>query len=491
MNKLKILTLNAPFHPKFSRSQRSPAVIKSGVMYYPIWLAYATGVLEQDGFEVRLIDAPADNLSLENVLEISQEFQPGLIVIDTSTPSIKNDLQVAEAIKQQLPDAEIMLVGPHVTAMPEETLQESSVITAVARGEYDYTVRDVARTLEAGEDLGEVLGLTYRDADGQIVTNLDRPLIRDLDSLPFVSEVYKRHLKVENYFYSITQYPEVAIITGRGCPYHCTYCVWPQTITGHGYRKRSIENVAAEFEYIARELPQVKEIFIEDDTLTVDQRRSQALAQELIRRGNKLPFTANSRADISYETLNSLHQAGLRLVCVGFESGDQRVLDNIKKNITVEQFYQFREAARKAKVLVHGCFMAGNPGDTRESLQLTLDLAKRLDTDTAQFFPIMIYPGTEAFEWASTNRYMLTEDFGEWLTDDGLHRTIVSQPGLSAEEVVAWCDEARREYYLRPRFVANKVWEIVTNPREAGRIVKASRTFFKYLFRPSLKRSDA
>jgi len=491
MKTLKIMTLNAPFHPKFSRSQRSPAVIKSGVLYYPIWLAYATGVLEQDGFEVRLIDAPADSLSLEDVLEIVRSYQPGMVVIDTSTPSIQNDLRVAEAIKQQAPDVAIMMVGPHVTAMPEETLQSSAAVQAVARGEYDYTVRDVARTLEAGEDLGEVTGLTYRAADGQIVTNLDRPLIRDLDSLPFVSEVYKRHLKVENYFYSITQYPEVAIITGRGCPYHCTYCVWPQTITGHGYRKRSIENVAEEFEYIARELPQVKEIFIEDDTLTVDQRRSQALAQELIHRGNKLPFTANSRADVSYETLHSLHQAGLRLVCVGFESGDQRILDNIKKSITVEKFYQFRDDARKAKVLVHGCFMAGNPGDTRESLQLTLDLAKRLNPDTAQFFPIMIYPGTEAFEWASTNQYMLTDDFDQWLTEDGLHRTIVSQPGLSAEEVVAWCDDARREYYLRPRFVASKIWEIITSPREAGRILKASRTFFKYLFRPSLKRSDA
>jgi len=491
MKKLKIMTLNAPFHPKFSRSQRSPAVIKSGVLYYPIWLAYETGVLEQDGFEVRLIDAPADSLSLGDVLEIVRNYQPGMVVIDTSTPSIQNDLRVAEAIKQQEPDVVIMMVGPHVTAMPAETLQSSAAVQAVARGEYDYTVRDVARTLEAGEDLGEVLGLTYRAADGQIVNNLDRPMIRDLDSLPFVSEVYKRHLKVENYFYSITQYPEVAIITGRGCPYHCTYCVWPQTITGHGYRKRSIENVAAEFEYIARELPQVKEIFIEDDTLTVDQRRSQALAQELIRRGNKLPFTANSRADVSYETLHSLHQAGLRLVCVGFESGDQRILDNIKKSITVEKFYQFRDDARKAKVLVHGCFMAGNPGDTRESLQLTLDLAKRLNPDTAQFFPIMIYPGTEAFEWASTSQYMLTDDFDQWLTEDGLHRTIVSQPGLSAEEVVAWCDDARREYYLRPRFVASKIWEIVTSPREAGRILKASRTFFKYLFRPSLKRSDA
>jgi radical SAM superfamily enzyme YgiQ (UPF0313 family) len=489
MKKIKIMTLNAPYYPKFSRSQRSPAVIKSGVMYYPIWLAYATGVLEQDGFEVDLVDAPAEGLSVEDVLKIASDLQPGLVVIDTSTPSIVNDLGVAEILQQNLPNVTIMMVGPHVTATPEETLRSNTVVQAVARGEYDFTVRDVARALEDGSDLSTVLGLTYKTSDGEIVHNPDRPLIRDLDSLPFVSEVYKHHLKVENYFYSITQYPEVAIITGRGCPYHCTYCVWPQTITGHGYRKRSVGNVAAEFEYIARELPQVKEIFIEDDTLTVDQRRSQALSRALIQKGNKLPFTANSRADISYETLHSLHQAGLRLVCVGFESGDQKVLDNIKKSITIEKFFQFREDARKARVLVHGCFMAGNQGETRQSLRMTLDLAKRLNPDTAQFFPIMIYPGTEAYEWASSNHYMLTDDYNQWLTEDGLHRTIVSQPGLTAEDIVSWCDDARREYYLRPRFIASKMWEIVSSPREAGRIFKASRTFFKYLFRPSIKKS--
>ena len=278
--------------------------------------------------------------------------------------------------------------------------------------------------------------------------------------------------------------------TGRGCPYHCTYCVWPQTITGHGYRKRSVQNVAEEFAYIARELPQVKEVFIEDDTLTVDQNRSKALAQELIARGNRLPFTANSRADVSYETLNSLHSAGLRLVCVGFESGDQEVLDNIKKNITVGQFYQFRDAARQADVMVHGCFMAGNRGETRDTLQKTLDLAKKLNPDTAQFFPIMVYPGTEAYDWARNSGLMLTEDFSQWLTEDGLHRTIVSQPGLSAAEIVEWCDQARRSYYLRPRFIWDKLVQIVRHPRETRRLFKAFKTFFKYLFRPSQKEPD-
>jgi anaerobic magnesium-protoporphyrin IX monomethyl ester cyclase len=481
---MNVLMLNPPYFPNFSRSQRSPAVIKSGVMYYPIWLSYATGVLEKNGFQVRLIDAPADHYDLQHIIKLCEEFRPQLIVMDTSTPSINNDIHVAETLRNQLKDVFILLVGPHVTALPQESLRISPAINAIARGEYDYTVLEVARAVESGSELSSVLGLSY-SYNGEIFHNPDRPLIQDLDNLPFVSEVYKRHLKIENYFYSITQYPEVAIITGRGCPFHCIYCVWPQTITGHGYRKRSIENVAAEFEYIQRELPQVKEIFIEDDTLTVDQRRSIALSQELIRRGNRLPFTANSRADITYETLKNLHQAGLRLVCVGFESGDQKILDNIKKKITIEQIFKFRESAQRADVLIHGCFMAGNPGETHQTLQKTLDLAKKLNPDTAQFFPIMVYPGTEAYDWAKNNHYMQSEDFSEWLTDQGLHRTIVENPGLPAIDIVDWCDQARRSFYLRPRFIFEKVLEIIRHPKEIGRIIKAFRTFIPYLFSSS------
>lgn len=483
---MNILLLNAPFHPKFSRSQRSPAVIKSGVMYYPIWLAYATGVLEQDGFNARLVDAPANGDTLEYVLGLVDSFEPRLVVIDTTTPSIHNDIEVAKAIKNRRPSTFILFVGPHATALPKGTLEMDPVGDAVAQSEYDYTVRDVARFLDGGGDLSSILGISYRTPEGDIVENLPRPLIKDLDELPFVSDVYKRHLKIENYFYSITRYPEVAIITGRGCPYHCTYCVWPQTITGHGYRRRSVQNVADEFEFITRELPQVKEIFIEDDTLTVDQRRSVALSKELVKRGNKLPFTANSRADISFDTLSNLKQAGLRLVCVGFESGDQDILDAIKKKITIEQFFEFRSAARKAGVLVHGCFMGGNPGETHETLEKTLQLACELDPDTAQFFPIMVYPGTEAYDWAAERGYLTTQNYMEWLTDDGLHRTIVSQPGLPPDEVVEWCDQARRTFYLRPRYIIKKITQIITTPEESVRIIKAGRTFARYLFRPSL-----
>jgi len=455
-------------------------------MYYPIWLAYATGVLEQNGFNVRLVDAPAAGYDLQYVLDLAEAFQPRLVVLDTSTPSIYNDVEVAEALKSQVPDTFILLVGPHVSALPEASLQISPVIDGLARREYDYTVRDLAQLLDGGGDLSTILGLSYRDDDGASVHNADRPFIKDLDALPFVSQVYGRHLRVENYFYSITRYPEVAIITGRGCPYRCTYCLWPQTLTGHKYRRRSVANVADEFEFIAREFPQVKETFIEDDTFTVDQEYSVALARELVGRHNRLSFTANSRADVSYETLRWLKQAGLRLLCVGFESGDQDVLDAMRKGIRVEQFYRFRKDARHAGVLVHGCFMAGGAGETWESLARTLELAKRLNPDTAQFFPLMAYPGTEAYEWSRCKGYLSAEDFREWLTPDGLHRSTVNLPGLSAEDVVGWCDHARRSFYLRPRYVLAKVWEALTHPGEAHRILRAARVFVRYLFRSSL-----
>jgi len=482
---MNVLTLNPPFHPKYSRSQRSPAVIKSGVMYYPIWLAYATGVLEQDGFDARLVDAPAAGHKLPDVLALVGDLRPHLVVIDTSTPSIHNDVKVAEAIKRRVPDAFILLVGPHVSALPEASLQLGSAVDGVARREYDYTVRDLARALDGASALQDIVGLSYREDDGTIVHNADRPFISDLDALPFVSQTYKRHLRIEDYFYSITRYPEVAIVTGRGCPYRCMYCVWPQTLTGHRYRTRSVADVASEFEFIAHELPQVKEVFIEDDTLTVDKDRAIALARELINRGNKLSFTANSRPDVSYEALRWLKEAGLRLLCVGFESGDQAVLDAMHKGVKVEQFQAFQENARRAGVLVHGCFMAGTPGETRDSLEKTLRLAKRLRPDTAQFFPLMVYPGTEAYEWAKRNGYLTSEDFRQWLTSEGLHRATVSLPHLPAEEMVKWCDAARRSFYLRPRYLLDKVWQVIAHPSEARRILKAARVFLKHLLSPS------
>ena len=285
---MKIITLNPPFLDRFSRESRSPAVAKSGTLYYPMWLAYATGVLEANGFSVKLIDAPAGGHNVEFVQEQIQEYKPRLVVVDTSTPSIKNDIRVVESIKQAASDAFVILVGRHVSALPDETMAMSSQIDGVAIGEYDYIVRDLARALREDNALSEVKGLLWRNRDtNHWVKNESMPLIEDLDSLPFVSSVYIKHLNIRDYFYGHSRYPIITIVTGRGCLHHCFYCCYPQTMFGHKLRKRSPENIDDEFKFIAENFPHVKEVMLEDDTLTFDRRHAEHFAEALLSVDNK------------------------------------------------------------------------------------------------------------------------------------------------------------------------------------------------------------
>lgn len=481
---MNILMLNPPFLKRFSRAQRSPAVIKSGTLYFPIWLAYATGLLEKEGHCVKLIDAPAEGLSLETVLELTRDFKPQLAVLDTSTPSIYSDIQVAERLKKENPDCFITLVGTHVSALPEETLRLNTSIDAVARGEYDFTLKDLASAINSRGNLKCVPGISFRD-NGEIIHNIDRPYIKNLDDLPFVSEVYKRHLNIENYFYSITKHPQITIMTSRGCPYQCSFCVYPQTIHGHSYRRRSVPNVIEEFKFIKKEFPHVKEIFIEDDTFTLDKKYCTEFSEKIISEGINIPWTANSRVDVKEETLRLLKDANCRLLCIGVESGDQKILDNIRKGIKLEQIKEFVENAKRIGVLVHACFMVGNPGETKETLRKTLDFAKKLKPDTVQFFPLMVYPGTDAYEWAKGKGYLQTQDYSRWITEEGLHNCVISTPELSSDDLVQFCDEARRAFYLRPGYILSKVAQILTHPSESKRILKTAAIFFKYLFRGS------
>ncbi|MGQ9515941.1 MAG: B12-binding domain-containing radical SAM protein [Anaerolineae bacterium] len=482
LTQLRVLMLNPPFLPRFSRAQRSPAVTKSGTLYYPIWLAYATGVLEDAGCQVRLIDAPAEGIPLEQLQHLVESWRPHMLVTDTSTPSFYNDMQVVQELKGRRPAMFCVAAGPHVSALPDEALRQAPALDAVARHEYEYTLLELARAFIAGGPLEQVAGLSFRRQDA-IVHNPDRPFIEDLDALPFVARVYKTHLNPLHYFYAITPYPQVAIVTGRGCPHRCVYCVYPQAFQGRRYRYRSPSNVVAEFEYIARELPQVRHVFVEDDTLTVNRERCRELAERLRQARTGLTFTANSRADVDFETLKALKAAGCRMLCVGFESGDDEVLRQIRKGLTTDQMKRFMRDARRAGILVHGCFMAGCPGETPQSLQRTLQLAKELNPDTAQFFPLMVYPGTEAYAWAEHSGYLRTRDFRQWVTDEGLHNCVVDLPGLPAEALVAWCDEARRQFYLRPRYIFSKLTQVTSHPDEFVRVVKAARAFLPFLFR--------
>ena len=252
---MKIFFLNPAFkaeYGKFSRENRSPTVTRSGTLYYPLWLIYAAAVCEKDSFDVEFLDAPAFPMNDDQTYGYIKKHADGtkLFVVNTSTPSIVNDTAYGDKLKELYPDAFVMLVGTHPSALPVETLENSIRIDAVARHEYDYIVRDVARAIRDGSDPFAVKGLTYRK-DGEIKENPDMPFIENIDEIPFLSKFVKKHLNYKDYFFAAGEYPEIQIFTGRGCMARCTFCVYPQTMHGHGYRMRSAENVVAELEYIA------------------------------------------------------------------------------------------------------------------------------------------------------------------------------------------------------------------------------------------------
>lgn len=479
---MKIFMLNPPFLPKYSRSSRSPAVTKSGTIYYPLWLAHATGYLEKRGHEVKLIDACSDGLEREDVLRLSKEFDPGLIVLDTSTPSIYNDVEVAALLKDQHPNSKVALVGTHPTALPEETLILDSKVDIVCRREYDNTLADLADALDKGDSISGVKGISFRDGEN-IVHNEDMPFIEDLDEIPFVSAVYKKHLNIKNYFYAHVRNPVISIFAGRGCPHKCFYCVYPQTIFGNKYRMRSPKHIVDELEYIQKEFPEVKEVLIDDDTLTIYEKKVIEFCELMVERGIKLPWSAEVRVTTSYEAMKAMKAAGCRLLVVGFESGVQEVLDNIQKGAKVSMVDDFFKNADKTGLMVHGCFMAGNPGDTKVNLEKTLKFAKNYMMDTVQFFPLMVYPGTKAYDWAKENNYLTTTNFREWLSEDGMHNCVLNTPELTNKELVEWCDKARKEYYLSPSFLIYKLGQFIKHPEERGHIIKAGKAFWKYLLK--------
>ena len=479
---MRILMLNPPFIDKYSKSSRSPAVTKSGTIYFPLWLSYATGVLDQKGHEIKIIDAPAKCLTQKETLERIKVFNPCLAVIDTSTPSINSDLDFTKKIKEILPDVKTCLVGTHVSATVSEILpQQAAYVDFIARHEYDYTLPEVAEAIEGKRRLSDVLGISYTE-NGTLKENPDRPYIENLDELPFVSKVYQKYLDIEDYFYAHVSFPTVSIFSSRGCPSKCFFCMYSQVMFGKTYRKRSAKNLFDECEYITRTFPKVKEILIDDDNFTVDQRNVQEFCQLMIESKLPLKWVVQCRVNLKYETMVLMKKAGCRLIVAGYESGNQQVLDGMHKGITLEQSLEFNKAAKKARMRVHGCFMVGNPGETKETMRETLRFAKKLRMDTAQFFPLIVYPGTEAWTWAKNNHYITARSYDEWVSPEGMHNCVLSTPEVSSQELVDFCNYARKKFYLRPKYILMKMGECLTDKDDFTRTIKSFKTFAKYLF---------
>jgi len=464
----KTLFLNPPSYEGFDGGAGSRYQAKREIrsFWYPTWLAQPAACVPGS----KLIDAPPDDLTVDDVVRMARGYE--LSIIYTSTPSLPNDVQVAETLKRSYPQMTVGFVGAHVAVKPGETLEQAPVIDFVARKEFDFTIRDVAE----GKPFAEIDGISYRAEDGSIVHNPERPIIEEMDSLPFVVDVYKRDLTIENYAIGYLQHPYLSLYTGRGCPAQCTFCLWPQTIGGHSYRTRSPESVYEEMKLAKQLFPQVKEFFFDDDTFTADRPRAEAIAKLLGTLG--ITWSCNSRANVPYETLKIMKDNGLRLLLTGFESGNAQILRKIKKGVMLERARRYMKDCKKLGIKVHGTFILGLPGETSDTIRETMEFACEVDPYSIQVSLAAAYPGTEFYDQAVANNWLVPDDL---VTIDGIQDFPMQYPGLSRREVFESVEKFYKKFYFRPAPIARMVGEMLADPQQRRRRLAEGKEFFQFM----------
>ena len=436
--------------------------------WYPTWLAQPAALVPGS----RLLDCPPLGMGIEECLRIAGQHDH--VIIHTSTPSLRNDVKVAEAIKARRPGTTIGFVGAHAAVLPTDTLKASPAIDWVGRKEFDFTCKEVCE----GRPMETIAGLSFR-RDGRIQHNPERELIADMDVLPWVADVYRRDLDIERYFIGYLLHPYVSLYTGRGCPAQCTFCLWPQTIGGHKYRVRSPANVAAEMAHMKALFPRVKEFFFDDDTFTANLPRAREIARRLAPLG--LTWSCNSRANLDPETIRLLKDCGLRLFLVGYESGNDDILRRIKKGVTTEEMRAFTHACHQAGVVIHGTFILGLPVETPQTIEQTLRFAQELDVFSIQVSLAAPYPGTELYEMARQNGWFSKKDKTDIVHGDGFQQSTLEYPGLTKEQVFDEVERFYRQYYLRARPILRIIRTMLEDKDVLVRRCREGYEFFRSL----------
>src|SRR5580692_6745893 len=467
---MKTLFLQPPSFDGFDGGAGSRYQAKREIrsFWFPTWLAQPAALVPGS----RLIDAPPAGIGLASVLDTARQHE--LCVIHTSTPSFAADVKVAAALKDANPALKIGFVGAKVAVQPDESLTQGAPIDFVARNEFDFTIKEIAE----GRDWADVDGISFRDSNGVIQHNKDRATLEDMDTLPFVTDVYKRDLRIEDYFIGYLMHPYVSLYTGRGCKSHCTFCLWPQTVGGHRYRVRSPEHVAEEIRQAKAMWPQVKEFFFDDDTFTDNLPRAEAIARELGKMG--VTWSCNAKANVPRDTLKVLKDNGLRLLLVGYESGNQQILYNIKKGMRIEVARRFAADCRELGITVHGTFILGLPGETKETIEETIRFAREINPHTIQVSLAAPYPGTFLHRQAVENGW-LDADHAELVDDHGVQIAPLSYPHLSHTEIFDNVETFYKRFYFRAPKIAAIVGEMVRSPQMMKRRLREGVEFFQFL----------
>ncbi len=437
--------------------------------WYPTWLAQPAALVPGS----KLIDAPPARIGMDTVIEAAKSRD--LCIIHTSTPSFVADVRAAARLKQENPRLTVGFVGAKVAVEPELSLRQAGeAVDFVARNEFDFTIKEIAE----GRDLNAVDGITWRDSSGEIVHNKERAVLEDMDQLPFVTEVYKRDLRIEDYFIGYLLHPYVSLYTGRGCKSRCTFCLWPQTVGGHRYRVRSPQHVAEEIRLAKSSFPQVREFFFDDDTFTDNLPRAEEIARELGKLG--VTWSCNAKANVPRETLKVLRDNGLRLLLVGYESGNQQILYNIKKGMRIEVAKRFTKDCHDLGIKIHGTFILGLPGETKETIEETIRFATEINPHTIQVSLAAPYPGTFLYNQAVENGWFDAEH-AELVDDHGIQIAPLHYPHLSHTEIFDNVETFYKRFYFRAPKIASIVNEMVRSPQMMKRRLREGVEFFHFL----------
>lgn len=440
-NSMRILLVNLPWERDGRRGVRAgsrwPFTTQpksDGSIHYipfPFFLAYTAALLKKEFPSTRLIDAIAEGFSRNKVYRNIQAYKPKLLLVETSTPSFENDIKIIHQIKKTLPHCLIALCGPHAGFFADRILNKFLFIDYIIIGEYEFTMLALAKHLDKGLNLDTVSGLAFRK-EGRNVINKLREASSDLDALPWPERESLPMYKYNDGFARMPV-PNVQILSSRGCPFSCVFCLWPQTIyQGHQYRRRNPADAADEMHFLVKRYG-FKAVFFDDDIFNADPRHVLGICREIKKRKIKVPWAAMGRADLmDKRLLEELASAGLFAIKYGVESADQGILDFARKNIDLEKTRKIISATKKCGIKVHLTFCLGLPGETISTIKKTAKFIKDTRPDSLQVSYATPFPGTKLYDYLQSRGKAFS---GRWSDYDGNSLCVIKNDKLDPERL--------------------------------------------------------
>ncbi|MBW2109639.1 MAG: radical SAM protein, partial [Deltaproteobacteria bacterium] len=430
----------------------------------PLFQMYAASVARKRGFDVALWDAPVRDMGFEDVVEEITQFSPDLIVQNTSTASFDHDVRLAHMLKRKK-DWPLVMVGPHVTALADQIMRKVSAVDLIALGEYDETIADVASNLD---DLSRVSGIVYRDGKDLVRTEA-RPLIRDLDTLPFPAwDLVDIHRYWESMF-PWTKRPVATIMSSRGCNFRCSFCPYPQVLFQFRLRLRDLSRVVDEIQWLKKRFG-ARFFYFEDDNFTASWKRVETFCRLLLERGVKISWGCLSRTDkVTEERIRLMKKSGCFLIKYGVESGVQSTLDAIEKHKPLRDVVHAFAVTKKVGITAHATVMVGAAHETRETIYQTREFVKKLGPDSVQFSICTPLPGTKFWDECEANGWL---SYHEWEDFDGVTGRVLEYPGLSKKEIREAVQNSYLDYYSSPAHIRQRLKTMIFGPERVSQFVR-------------------